>query len=92
MGDGRARTAAGAAGSGAVAVRVNIHSKTSAGKILMIDCKETTFIRRSVTLLLSRVRIARQAYGLRVLSCKLDAPQSVGGEDISLITQLLALR
>jgi hypothetical protein len=92
MGDGRDRTAAGAAGPGAVAVRVNIHSKTSAGKILMIGCKETTFIRRSVTLLLSRVRIARQAYGLQVLSCKLDAPQSVGGEDISLITQLLALR
>jgi hypothetical protein len=92
MGDGRARTAAGAAGSGAVAVRVNIQSKTSAGKILMIDCKETTFIRRSVTLLQGCVRIAPQADGLQVLSCKLEAPQPMGGEDISLITQLLALR
>jgi hypothetical protein len=81
-----------AAESGAVAVRVKIHSRTSAGKILMIDCKETTFIRRSVTLPQSRDIIAPQADGLRVLSCKLDALQPVDGEDISLITQLLALR
>ena len=36
--------------SGAVAVRVNIHRRATVGKILMISCKDTTFMRRSTTL------------------------------------------
>jgi hypothetical protein len=50
--------AGGVAGLGAVAVRVNIHSRTSDGKISMFSCKEATFIRRSLTLALDRARQA----------------------------------
>src|ERR1700757_4820805 len=72
-----------AARPGTVAVRVKIHTETSVGKILMIYCKETTFICMSVTLPAFAAELAHGRDGLRLQTCNQDRLQPVSSKDIS---------